>query len=186
MENCCTQHSERSDYDDNSEIKLRPIELSDVDDFMVWATNEQVTHFCSFSTYTSKEQALDYIKNKAIPHPYYRAICLSSGKAIGAISVSSNTDEHKCRGEIGYVLGKKYWGKGIATRAVKLVGSCIFKEWPHLERLEGLVDVENVASQKVLEKAGFRREGVLRKYLMMKGRCRDMVMFSLLSGDDRE
>ncbi|GAB2289708.1 hypothetical protein Dimus_024017 [Dionaea muscipula] len=163
-------------------ITLRPLELSDVDDFMVWASDDRATRFCSFDSYTSREQALEYIKNKAIPHPYYRAICLINGKPIGAISVSYE-EEHssRCRGEIGYVLAADYWGKGIATRAVNLVASSIFIEWPHLERLQGLVDVENTASQRVLEKAGFQREGVLRKYLMQKGQIRDMVMFSLLA-----
>lgn len=59
----------------------------------------------------------------------------------------------------------------------------IFIEWPHLERLEALVDVQNGGSQRVLEKAGFEREGVLRNYTILKGKSRDMVMFSLLSTD---
>ena len=45
------------------------------------------------------------------------------------------------------------------------------------------MDVENVGSQKVLEKSGFVREGVLRKYMLLKGKTRDMVMFSRLSSD---
>ncbi|KAL4272839.1 hypothetical protein GQ457_13G025500 [Hibiscus cannabinus] len=64
-----------------------------------------------------------------------------------------------------------------------MVADIIFDERPHLERLEALVDVENLGSQRVLEKAGFQREGVLRKYIFLKGRSRDVVMFSLLSTD---
>ncbi|CAI0465908.1 unnamed protein product [Linum tenue] len=60
----------------------------------------------------------------------------------------------------------------------------VFEEWgPELERVEGLVDVENVGSQRVLEKAGFYREGLLRRYVVFKGRSRDMVMFSILCSD---
>ncbi|MCI72374.1 putative N-acetyltransferase, partial [Trifolium medium] len=51
------------------------------------------------------------------------------------------------------------------------------------KRLEALVDVENVGSQRVLEKAGFQKEGVLRKYWFMKGKSRDVIMFSYLSTD---
>ena len=80
-------------------------------------------------------------------------------------------------------MASQYWGKGIGTKAVKLVVNTIFKEWPLLERLEALVDVQNVGSQRVLEKAGFSREGVLRKYFILKGKTRDMVMFSVLSSD---
>ncbi|KAB1214306.1 putative N-acetyltransferase p20 [Morella rubra] len=166
------------------EISLRHLDLSDIDHFMVWASDEKVTRFCTWEPYTSKEDGINHIKDKVIPHPWFRAICLDN-RPIGAISVTANSGNDKCRGELGYVLGYKYWGKGIATRAVKLAANTIFSEWPHLERLEALVDVENVGSQRVLEKAGFQREGVLRKYLILKGKTRDMVMFSLVSSDPR-
>ncbi|KAL5195096.1 putative ribosomal-protein-alanine acetyltransferase [Glycine soja] len=71
----------------------------------------------------------------------------------------------------------------IATHAVKQVVKAAFSEFPHLERLQALVDVENVASQRVLEKAGFQREGVLRKYVVIKGKSRDMITFSVLPND---
>ncbi|KAK7824984.1 putative n-acetyltransferase p20 [Quercus suber] len=144
------------------EITLRPLELSDIDDFMAWASDEKVTRFCTWEP----------------------AICLN-GHTIGDISVTKNSGNDKCRGELGYVLGSKYWGRGIATKVVKQVANTIFAEWPHLERLEAIVDVENLGSQRVLEKAGFQREGVLRKYMLLKGKTRDMVMFSRLSSDPK-
>lgn len=52
-----------------------------------------------------------------------------------------------------------------------------------MERVEVVVDVENVRSQRVLEKPGFTRKAVLRKYFRLKGQTRDMVMFSFLSTD---
>lgn len=165
-----------------TEITLRPLDLSDIDAFMVWASDDKVARFCTWDAYTSRADALDFIKNKVIPHPWFRAICLN-GQPIGTISVTRNTGIDECRGELGYALGYKYWGKGIVTKAVKLVANTIFSEWPHLERLEALVLVENVGSQRVLEKAGFQREGVLRKYVTLKGKTRDLMMFSLLSAD---
>lgn len=167
-----------------SELSIRPLDpAADVDDLMVWASDDQVTQFCSWDTYTSRDQAIEYIKKFVITHPYYRVICLKN-RAIGAISVSSNTGNDKCRGELGYVLASEYWGRGIATWAVKKVASTVFEERPELERVEALVDVDNEGSQRVLEKAGFKREGVLRKFCILKGRARDMVMFSFLSDDD--
>ncbi|KAK9992627.1 hypothetical protein SO802_027612 [Lithocarpus litseifolius] len=150
------------------EITLRPLYVSDIDDFMVWATDDEVAFFCKWDVCTSKEDALNFIKNKIIPHPWFRAICLN-GKPIGAISVTRFSGYDECRGELGYALAHKYWGKGIATKAVKLVANTIFSEWPHLERLEALAAVENVGSQRVLEKAGFRRERILRKYMVSRG-----------------
>ncbi|XP_057489113.1 uncharacterized protein LOC130775046 [Actinidia eriantha] len=170
------------DHDEISEITLRPFDLSDIDDFMEWATDEKVSHFCIWDTYTSREQAMGFIKNLAIPHPWLRVICLGE-KAIGSISVTPGSGIGEKKGELGYALNSKYWGKGIATRAVKIVVGTIFREWPNLERLEAFVDAGNLGSQRVLEKAGFYKEGVLRKWAFFKGRSRDAVMFSLLSSD---
>lgn len=57
-----------------------------------------------------------------------------------------------------WLLSTGVWGKEIVTRAVKMVASSIFKEWPELERLQAIVDVENKRSHRVLEKDGFSRK----------------------------
>ncbi|KAH6821589.1 Acyl-CoA N-acyltransferases superfamily protein [Perilla frutescens var. hirtella] len=161
-------------------ITLRPIKVSDIEDFMVWASDERVSHFCTWETYTSHDQALHFFNNNAIPHPWYQAIC-TDDRAIGSISVTPNSGNRSCTAELGYVLAFDHWGKGIATEAVKIAASTIFRDWPLLERLEAFVDVDNIGSQRVLAKSGFVREGVLRKYDVVKGKSRDMVVFSLLS-----
>ncbi|XP_047332810.1 uncharacterized N-acetyltransferase p20-like [Impatiens glandulifera] len=160
------------------DLTLRPFELTDVDDFMVWATDDRVTRFCSWDTYTSIESAVKCITENILPHPWIRAICLKN-RPVGSISVTPNKED-KFRGEIGYTLAADYWGRGIATAAVKMAVKIVFREWVWLERLEALVDVENWGSQRVLEKSGFEKEGVLRKFYLHKGKLKDMVMFSLL------
>ncbi|XP_057450251.1 uncharacterized protein LOC130741386 [Lotus japonicus] len=168
-----------------TQISLRPLHLSDLDDVMVWTTDEKVPKFCTWETYTSKEDGINFIENIATKFLWCKAICLDD-RAVGFVHLSSYAEHDKCRiksAELGYVLGSKYWGKGIATYVVKQVVKDVFSELPHLERLEALVDVENVGSLRVLEKAGFQREGVLKKYLFFKGKSRDMVMFSVLSTD---
>ncbi|XP_042516056.1 uncharacterized N-acetyltransferase p20-like [Macadamia integrifolia] len=164
-----------------SNISLRPLQLSDLDAFMAWASDDQVSRFCTWNTYTSKEAALNYIKDTVLPHPWYRAICFKN-QVVGGISVNKpKSGDDSCRRELAYGLAAKYWGRGIATQAVKLVVSSIFKECPYLIRLEAMVDVDNIGSQRVLEKAGFHKEGVLRKYIIVKGRIVDVVMYSFLS-----
>ncbi|PHU21839.1 hypothetical protein BC332_06946 [Capsicum chinense] len=171
--------------DDYSDIGLRLLDLTDVDDFMEWFTDDNVNKFCSYDNiFISKEGAMRYIADVVIPHPWFRAICLN-GKPIGSISVSPFQGKDSCRAEIGYEISSKYWGNGIGTKAVKMVASTIFIEWPHLERLEGVVAVDNPGSQRVLEKAGFTKEGVLRKYYLLNGKPKDIVMFSLLSTDQQ-
>lgn len=68
---------------------------------------------------------------------------------------------------IGCAAHPSYWGKGIATRAVKMVSNTTFDEWPHLDRLEAFSEVDNLASQKVLLIA----EG------WIQGRCSPKVFY---------
>lgn len=173
-----TEGNQRS----SRQVSFRPFVLSDVDDFMVWASDDKVSKFCSWDTYTNKDDLLRYMKETVLPHPWFRAICVG-GRPVGAISVNLGSGNERCRGELGYVLGSEYWGKGIVTAAVRMVVGSIFKEVEGLERVDALVDVTNIASQRVLEKVGFHKEGVLRKYLIIKGSKRDMVMYSFISTD---
>ncbi|KAK3417500.1 hypothetical protein EUGRSUZ_H03444 [Eucalyptus grandis] len=164
-------------------ISLRPLKLSDVDDFMAWAGDPDVAHFCRFEPYTSREAALAYIAGTVLPHPYFRAICVD-GRPVGQVSVTRNkSPADACRGELGYALASGYWGRGIATEAARAAVAEAFSARPELERVEAIVDVENKPSQRVLEKAGFTREGLLRKYRVLKGRTRNVVVFSRLSTD---
>ncbi|XP_031249402.1 uncharacterized protein LOC116107246 [Pistacia vera] len=164
------------------EITLRPFKLCDVDDFMGWAGDDNVTCYCRWNTFTSRDDALDFLKEVIWSHPWYRAICIED-RPIGSIYVMPGIGKDQRRGEIGYALSAKYWGKGIATEAVRMVISCVFKELKYLDRVEGLVFAENKASQKVLEKAGFTREGLLKKYFFVKGKSRDIIVFSMTESD---
>ncbi|KAG6431078.1 hypothetical protein SASPL_109153 [Salvia splendens] len=122
--------------------------------------DEKVSKFCSWEVFQSRESAVDYFVNQDLPHPWNRAIC-AAGRVVGSIAVRSLTGCDRCRGELGYALASEYWGRGIATRAVTLAANYAFIEMPHLERLEAVVDVDYPASQRVVEKAGFVREGLL-------------------------
>lgn len=163
-------------------ITLRKFDLADVDDYMAWASDDRVTAFCRWDSYTDKEALLRYMRDVVVPHPWYRAICLD-GRPIGAISVDPGSGCDGCKAELGYVLAAAHWGRGHVTEAVRQAVAAVFRELPELERVEALVDVDNRASQRVLEKVGFLREGVLRKAMLLRGTTRDMVIFSFLSTD---
>ncbi|CAG7882056.1 unnamed protein product [Brassica rapa] len=87
------------------------------------------------------------------------------------------------------ILGMDYlmsinWGKGIATRAVSIAVPQVFNDLPHVLRLQAFVQTQNKASQRVLEKVGFQREGLLRKYSYLKGEIHDVFVYSLLLSPD--
>ncbi|KAL8481694.1 hypothetical protein ACS0TY_028002 [Phlomoides rotata] len=167
---------------ENSDVTLRPLKITDVNAAVKWYTDEKMSRFCTWDTFTTEEDAITYFLQNDYNHPWCKAICVS-GRAVGLISVDPFHGDDRCRAELGYEVSSEYWGRGVATQAVKLAAAAVFAEWDHLERLEAAVDVENPASQRVVEKAGFMKEGVLRKYYLLKGKPRDAVMFSLLRSD---
>ncbi|HEV2800701.1 MAG TPA: GNAT family N-acetyltransferase [Pyrinomonadaceae bacterium] len=69
------------------------------------------------------------------------------------------------RVDLGYVLGRKWWGRGLMTEAVRAVTDYVLSE-PEVFRVWAVCDVENAASARVLEKTGMRREGILRRWAM--------------------
>jgi RimJ/RimL family protein N-acetyltransferase len=173
-------------------VTLREFTPSDADAeaLMSWASDPLVTRFQRRDAYEHVDQARRYIADHVLPHPWYRAICAGAGAAVvvvGSISVkpAPAEDGRLFRASVGYRVARAHWGRGVATRAVRAAAEAVFAAWPWLLRLEAVADVENPASQRVLEKAGFVREGTLRKYIVLKGRPRNMVMFSLVDTDRR-
>jgi RimJ/RimL family protein N-acetyltransferase len=73
-------------------------------------------------------------------------------------------------------------GRGSATRALRLLAAWAFAELG-AGRVQLLTEPENIASQRVAEKAGFTRDATLRSYLVLNGERRDAIMFSLLPGE---
>lgn len=100
------------------------------------------------------------------------------GEAVGGIGLILGSDIEKCSAEIGYWLGRSFWGRGIATEAVRGLVGYGFREF-RLTRVFANVFAGHIASARVLEKAGFRREGVRRRAVIKAGMVHDLVMFAL-------
>lgn len=161
-------------------MSLRPFKVSDVDDFLKWAGDDKVTRYLRWNTITSREEALNYIKNVAIPHPWRRSICLDD-RSVGYVSVKPGSRDERCRAHVSYALAAEVWGRGIATTALKVAIPAALEEFREVQRVEALVETENRGSQRVLEKVGFEREGLLRQYGSCKGEIRDMFMYAFFS-----
>ena len=86
-------------------------------------------------------------------------------------------DVHK--DEIGYWLGEPFRNRGIMSAAIKALCQHIFATTDTV-RIEGIVFLSNAASVKTLEKAGFEREGLLRKYVVKNGETKDVFIYSRL------
>jgi RimJ/RimL family protein N-acetyltransferase len=102
------------------------------------------------------------------------------GVPVGSIGMVVNRMR---TGHVGYWCAADARGRGVVTRALRAISGFAFDELG-LRRLELITDPDNAASQRVAEKAGYRREGVLRSHLdHPDGRRRDSVLFSLLPGE---
>lgn len=161
----------------DSIVELRPLVSTDAEAFFCWAGDCEVTHSLFWDAHPSLEAASIFLKNVAEKHPWFMAI-LYGGIPVGAITLDQGKARAEKRAELGYVLAKKYWGRGIVTEAVKLAIKRGFEDLPVL-RIEAFVDPENKASVRVLEKSGMRKEGFLEKYLVHRGKVCDRFIFAL-------
>lgn len=102
-------------------------------------------------------------------------------RVIGSISVSRQSNIHSRTAELGYYLAEEYWGQGIATEAVQQICEYVFS-YSDILRIFAEPFAYNVASQRVLEKAGFQYEGTLRQNAVKNGKVLDMKMYARLRG----
>jgi RimJ/RimL family protein N-acetyltransferase len=99
------------------------------------------------------------------------------GEAIGGIGIEMNTDVERVSAEIGYWIGEAFWGRGIATAALVAVTADAFQRF-EITRLYALPFADHAASVRVLEKAGYVREGHLRQSAIKDGKIRDQLLFA--------
>jgi RimJ/RimL family protein N-acetyltransferase len=130
----------------------------------------------------TREDARAYVTNEIGLGPHQFAIEMD-GRVVGSIGMQVSMNE---TGHVGYWCLRSERGQAIVPRALRLVSRCAFDELG-LGRMELVTDPDNASSQRVAEKVGFTREGVLRSHLLHPdGRRRDSIMFSLLPGELRE
>jgi ribosomal-protein-alanine N-acetyltransferase len=103
---------------------------------------------------------------------------LYNGKLVGGIGIK--IDQHrKQNGEIGYFLDENYWGKGIVTKAVKLVEKIGFTKL-NLHRIEIIMNPKHKASEKVAIKNGYKKEGLMREKMFntRSGKYDDALLYA--------
>ena len=106
-----------------------------------------------------------------------------AGEAVGGIGFTPQHDVDRRSAEIGYWLGEPFWGRGIATEALIAVTEYAFANFD-LCRLYAHVFDWNGASARVLEKAGYKFEGRLKKSVTKDGQTIDQLMYAIISEKD--
>jgi len=101
------------------------------------------------------------------------------GRAAGAVGFHPQPDVHRRSAEIGYWVGEPFWGRGIATAALRAITNYAFENHD-LCRIYATVFEWNTASMRVLEKCGYVREAVLQQSIVKDGRVIDSVLYAIV------
>lgn len=165
-----------------SKVELCDITRHHLDAFWAWASDDVVTQSLLWDSYTERSEAEKFLITVAEPHPWFKAISYQ-GKVVGSMTLDRRKGARSCTAELGYVIAREYWGRGIATEAIKIAISRGFKDLDVI-RMEALVDPDNIGSQRALERAGFSLEGVLRKCIVHRGEIRDRMIYACIKETD--
>ncbi len=169
--------------EENMNCKIRKWELSDAKDLAVALSNTKIQdNLRDGLPYPYTEQdGIDYISAMLLSdeNDTFAFAITVEGKVIGSIGVFRQGNIHRQTAEVGYYIAEEYWGKGIMTEAIKQACKYVFDK-SDIIRIYAEPFAYNVASCRVLEKAGFQYEGTLRKNAVKNGKIIDMKMYSLL------
>jgi ribosomal-protein-alanine N-acetyltransferase len=179
-------------FDCDSNIFLRLVHPSDAAELADFHTRnrEPAAEFeavrpAEFFTFAGQQNqiqsALDlHSQDRAFPC----LICFNeTGKIVGRANLSNIVRGVFQNANLGYIIDHAHNGRGIATKAVGLLVNYAFTGL-NLHRLEAATLLHNYGSQRVLEKNGFRREGLAKDYLFINGKWQDHFIFARTSGLD--
>jgi [ribosomal protein S5]-alanine N-acetyltransferase len=165
-------------------VKLRELLPSDVPALYAVFSDPTVMRYWSTPAYQDESEAARLYEN--IQEGFRSRQLFQWGIARGQDLIGTCTLFHldlvHRRGEIGYALARRFWGKGLARDAVTAVIDFAFARLD-LHRIEADVDPRNARSLALLERLGFRREGCLRERYQVNGEVQDAVLLGLLRSE---
>lgn len=164
-------------------LDLRLPNSADIEDIVEICRDPEVQAWTTIPENYTPEDAEAWIRHAAqgwnTCHEFgFVGVDESTRLIVGTVGVRSTRPDRRIA-DIGYTVSPRARGRGIAPRMVHLVRTWTLGVWP-VERFQIHVYVGNTPSERVAEKCGFRREGVLRRFGDQRGRLRDAVMFSWL------
>jgi ribosomal-protein-alanine N-acetyltransferase len=166
---------------------LRELQVTDAQDFLSYMKDDKVYEFIAEEyipkTLSESEEEIQYWADLyTSKRSIYWGIALkSTNTLIGSCGFNVWSPMNK-RAEISYDLSRKFWNQGIMTQSIKAICDFVFCNL-EVNRVQATVAIENIASVKLLEKVGFKREGILREYAYLHGRKHNSYMYSYLRKD---
>jgi len=167
-------------------LVLRKLNLRDVNDVFEYASVPEIAIHVMWYHHRSVSDSMHFLRavmlqyQNGTPSPW-GIVYKENNKLIGTGGFHILNNVHK-RAEIGYALSQAYWNKGIMTEAMKEMLRFGF-EYLQLNRIEAFCKIENTASERVMQKCGMIKEGILRQHIFVKEKYHDMNMYSMLKSD---
>lgn len=169
---------------------LRQFRESDLDMFLAYRNDPDVAKYQGWSIPYPREKGIEFVQQMSVAVPGQSkwlqiAIELkSTHQMIGDLAFFIKRDD-KRQAMIGYSLARPFWGNGYAYEAMSCLLAYLFDEWD-LHRVVAECDEENVASWRLLERLGFRREAHLIENLFFKGAYCNEYHYAMLGREWRE
>lgn len=165
----------------NDKYVIRDFELSDAQSLVKYANNYEIFRRVKDNfpyPYTIKDAESWITVSRNTTEGFNYAIA-NDKELIGGIGVKFKDDVYRFSWELGYWLGEPFWGKGIVTEAVKAFTKYLFNNY-NIRSITANVYEGNKASMKVLTKAGFKLDGVIRKAVFKEKLFKDLYIYSIL------
>jgi [ribosomal protein S5]-alanine N-acetyltransferase len=166
------------------EFKLRSLLLDDAENIARNANNRKIWINLrdAFPFPYTLENAKHYINMSVKQYPQYYFGIEVDGEIVGMIAVIPGSDVYIISGEIGYWLAERYWNKGIMTKAIRAILDYGFNKLGLLRIHTGVFGY-NTASMKVLEKNGFKKDGIFKNAVKKDGVITDEHRYSIVRED---
>jgi [ribosomal protein S5]-alanine N-acetyltransferase len=163
---------------------LRPLRPSDAESLALHGNDREIWRNLRdrFPHPYRKIDADEYIRMVALRPRLTSFGIEADGAVVGGVSLRPGEDIERCVAEIGYWLGRAYWGRGIMSDAVRAATQYAFTELA-LERVFAVPFAHNEASCRVLEKAGYAREALMRRSAIKEGKVLDQYLYAVLRVD---
>jgi RimJ/RimL family protein N-acetyltransferase len=163
---------------EDGDVVLRPFVDEDVPAIVAACQDPEIPRWTSVPSPYTEADARAFLMGAPSVHTF-AVVDRDTGALLG--SVGFQVLDHS-RATFGYWVAREARGRGVATRALRLLVRHAAREHG-LARLQLIVEPENVASIRVAENAGFQREALLRSYIELHGRRRDVYLYALLADD---
>ena len=171
---------------ETADLILRKPSRKDAEDVYRYASDPEVARYVLWDPHRSIADTRlflrDLIRRVRAGLPSSWVVTLrDSGTVIGTMGFVWYSSADRSA-ELGYSFSREYWNRGYATQALQAVVDAVFTSLP-LNRLEAQHDLRNPASGRVMQKCGFRQEGVLRSRILNKGEFVDVSLYALLRSE---